>query len=225
MTIQNATAIMLADGQSLFREAIRMIVDGQADLTVVAEAEDRQSAVAEAKRTRPDVVVIDADLPGIIGTQAVRDIKDALPSCRILVLAVEPQPQQLSAALEDGANGFVTKTSPVADLLDSIRAVRDGKAVVPDDMLGSLLAHLLNRKRENAVALQKISKLTKRERQVLACLVDGADNAKIAAAFVISPETARTHIQNILTKLGVHSRLEATALVLHGDVLADLVDA
>jgi DNA-binding NarL/FixJ family response regulator len=127
-------------------------------------------------------------------------------------------------ALESGAAGFVTRAGPLGDLITAIRSVHRGEAMVPPMMLGPLLAALIRRRREQAVVLQRISMLTRREREVLVLVCRGADSRTIAEALVISPETARTHVQNVLSKLGVHSRIEAAALIGPDDLLDQLVE-
>jgi DNA-binding NarL/FixJ family response regulator len=214
--------VLIADGQSLFREAMRVVLETQDDLTVVAEAADGMQAVAEAERTRPDVALVDADLPNGDGIRATALIADRVPGCRILVLADRSDEGTLIAALEAGATGFVTKGSEIGSLIQAAKRVHQGETTIPPQMLGALLSRLIRSKREHEDALRRLGRLTRREREVLALLAQGADNAGIAQPLVISPETARTHVQNVLGKLGVHSRLEAAAFVVQNGLLEEL---
>lgn len=216
--------ILLADEQSLFREAVKVILESQSDLEVVAEARDGLQAVAEAERTRPDVALVDADLPNRDGVRATLLIKERVPSCRVVVVANHEDQKTLLDALEAGASGYLTKGAPLAELLDAARAIHRGETLIPPRMLGSLLSVLVHRRRERDEASKRMARLTRREREVLALLAEGADNQAMAQALVISPETARTHIQRVLTKLGVHSRLEAAAFVIQSGILEDLLD-
>ena len=218
---REAIRILLADRQSLFREAIRTGLEAEADLRVVGEARDGPEAVAEAERTSPDVGIVDVNLPR--GARISSRIRERVPGCRILVLATDEDYQSLIEVLDEGATGYLTKEVQLAALVDATRAVHKGETLVPPRMLGPLIATLLGRRRERDAAHHRIAQLTRREREVLALLSEGADNEGIARALVISPQTARTHIQNILTKLSVHSRLEAAAFVAHNGVLTDLV--
>jgi DNA-binding NarL/FixJ family response regulator len=218
---REAIRILLADRQSLFREAIRTGLEAEADLRVVGEARDGPEAVAEAERTSPDIAIVDVNLPR--GARISSRIRERVPGCRILVLATDEDYQSLIEVLDEGATGYLTKEVQLADLVDATRAVHKGETLVPPRMLGPLIATLLGRRRERDAAHDRIAQLTRREREVLALLSEGADNEGIARALVISPQTARTHIQNILTKLSVHSRLEAAAFVAHNGVLTDLV--
>jgi DNA-binding NarL/FixJ family response regulator len=181
--------------------------------------------VGEAERTRPDLAVLDAGLPNGDGVRAASLIKARVPECRILVLTESEDQQTLIEALEVGATGYLTKECPLQDLIDATRAIYRGETLVPGQMLGPLLARLIRRRREQDDAIRRASRLTRREREVLALLADGAGNGSIAQSLVISPETARTHITNLLQKLGVHSRLEAAAFVTTNEIRHELVDA
>jgi DNA-binding NarL/FixJ family response regulator len=217
--------VLLADEHSLFREALRVALESQGGFSVVAEARDGLQAVAEAERIRPDLVVIDADVPNCDGIRATRLIAERVPACRVMVLAAEEHQDLLIEALEAGATGYLTKASPLADLIDAARSVHAGDMVIPPRMLRALLLRLIRRRRGGGEAPRRMAMLTRRQRQVLALLTQGADNEAIAQALVISPQTARTHIQNVLGKLGVHSRLEAAAFVMRNGILDRLVDA
>jgi DNA-binding NarL/FixJ family response regulator len=217
--------ILLADGHSLFREALATALASEPDLTVVGEARDGLEAVAEASRTFPQVAVLDADLPNGDGVRAAGLIRERVPNCRIVILAADEEPDVLTSAVESGASGYLTKASPLTDLVDAIRAVHRGDTLVPAQMLGGLLEKLITRRREHDEAVRRLSRLTSREREVLTLLAEGGDNDSIAQTLVISPQTARTHIQNVLVKLGVHSRLEAAALAIHNGLLGDLASS
>jgi DNA-binding NarL/FixJ family response regulator len=214
--------VLIADEQSLFREAVRAFLDSTREFEVVAEARDGLQAVAESERTRPDVIVIDANLPNCDGIRATSLIKASLPDPRVVVLSDEEDQRTLLAALEAGASGYLSKASPLTELTGALRAVHDGATLIPQQMVGGLIGHLLRRQGEQDEALRRASKLSHREREVLALLVNGADNDTIARELVISPQTARTHIQNLLSKLGVHSRLEAVAFVRDSGLVEEL---
>jgi two-component system, NarL family, response regulator LiaR len=217
--------ILLADGQSLFREAVKVVLESEPGLVVVAEASEGLEVVAAAERTRPNVALIDMNLANCDGVRATYLITERVPECRICVLAVEEDERTLVDAVEAGATGFVTKESPLSELIGAVRTLHAGETIIPSRMLGPLLSRLIQRRREQDDALRKASELTRREREVLALLADGADNDSIAQALVISPQTARTHIQNLLGKLGVHSRLEAAAFVVRNGILDVLIGA
>lgn len=217
--------ILLADGQSLFREAVKVVLESERGLKVVAEAGDGLEAVAAAERSQPDVALIDMNLANCEGIRATYLITERVPACAVCVLAEEEDEGALVDAVEAGATGFVTKESPLSELIGAARALHAGETLLPPRMLGPLLSRLIQRRREQDEAHRKTSALTRREREVLALLADGADNDGIAQTLVISPQTARTHIQNVLGKLGVHSRLEAAAFVVQNGIMDMLVGA
>ena len=217
--------VLLAERRSLFRDAMHMVIGREPDLEIVAEARDGLQAIAEAARMRPDVALIDADLPNCDGVRAVARILEQVPDCGVIVLSDEEDETLLIAALEAGAVGYLAKSSPVEELLRATRAVGDGEALVPPRLLRSALGRLVRRSGERDEAMRLLADLTRREREVLALLARGADNDGIALRLVISPETARTHIQRVLSKLGVHSRLEAASFVARTGLEEHLVGA
>ena len=215
--------ILLAEEQSLFREAVKVALTGQDEFSVVGEARDGLQAVTEADRTRPNLALVDAYLPNCDGVRATALIKEAVPECRVLLLLSNDEDYRtVVKGLEAGASGFLTKEAPLSELIEAVRAVHRGETLVPPQMLGAILSQLIQRRREQEGAVRRMARLTRREREVLARLAEGADSDGIAQALVISPETARTHIQNVLSKLGVHSRLEAAAFVIHNGLLEEL---
>jgi DNA-binding NarL/FixJ family response regulator len=139
-----------------------------------------------------------------------------------LILCDENDDRIFVDALEAGASGFLSKSSPLAELTDAVRSLVRGEILIPSRMMGGLLARLIRRRREQDHALRALSRLTRREREVLRLLAQGTDNDGIAQTLVISPQTARTHVQNVLGKLGVHSRLEAAAFVTSSGLLEEL---
>jgi DNA-binding NarL/FixJ family response regulator len=205
--------ILLADDQALFREAVRFALSRFPDMEVVAERNDGIQAVREAERTQPDVAFVDIDLPSAGGIEATRSIVEAVPGCGVIVVAPDSDDRSLLQAVMAGASGYLSRRAHLVDLIESARRVHRGEAVIPPSMSRWLLVQLTGIRREANGALARLGHLTNRERQVLALLSRGADNRRIARELAISPETARTHIQNVLGKLGVHSRVEAAAFV------------
>lgn len=216
-----AVRIILADEQALFREAVGALLDGEPDLHVVAQADTGHAAVNEALRVQPDCALLDAGLKNCDGIAAARLVIEGVPTCRVIVLAREADAEGLIDALEAGARGYLTKASPLEELIGAVRAVHRGETLVPQSMLGELVSGLTRRRRRRDEAARMMGRLTRREREVLALLARGAGNAAIAEELVISPETARTHIQNAIGKLGVHSRLEAAMFATENGILVD----
>jgi DNA-binding NarL/FixJ family response regulator len=219
---QRRVRVILADGHALFREAITSALEAHDEIVVVADVGDGLGAIGKAVQLRPDCAFLDVHLAGIDGIEATRRIKERLPGCAVIVLSPNEDDALLVAAIEAGANGFLTKDCPLTDLIAAARSVLRGEVVVPPRLLPPLLSGLMRHRKEQDEAMRRLARLTRREREVLALLADGAGNDRIAEELVISPQTARTHVQNLITKLGVHSRLEAAMFAAHNDIVHDL---
>jgi DNA-binding NarL/FixJ family response regulator len=214
--------ILLADAEPLLCDAVKLSFDTEPDLEVIGTAGDGVETLQAARREHPDVVVLDADLPNRDGLEVTRELAlDGSPP-GVLVLAGREDEDLLLRSVEAGARAFVARSSPMPDLVEAVRSLGRGELGIPHHLLGGLVDRLVARRRDHHDASQRLSGLTRRERQVLALLADGADNDDIARALVISPQTARSHVQNALRKLGVHSRLEAMAFVTRNGMLAEL---
>ena len=217
-----AIRVLVADEQALFRQAVRIVLERERDLRVVAEAQTGSDAISEAERARPDVALLPVRPPRFEGLTATMTLRERLPLCRVIVLTDEGDPQILRKAIESGAAGYLTKDIPMSELTAGIRAVHRGDTLVPPDMLGELFDGFFARRREEGEALRLLSRLSSREQEVLGLLVDGAGNEEIGRLLVISPHTARTHIQRVIRKLGVHSRLEAAMLATQSGIVNEL---
>jgi DNA-binding NarL/FixJ family response regulator len=201
--------VLVASRRSLFREALLSSLFSDPRVVVVGECSFGPTAVTESARAKPDVALLDAALPPYGGPKCASLIIDAAPACRVLLLADADASAVLVDAFDSGASGLLTKSASVADLLEAIHDVSRGDVVVPRSLLSELIRHLVARRRDREGARALLDRLTTREREVLTLLASGADNRAIASALFISPLTARTHVQNVLRKLRVHSRLEA----------------
>jgi DNA-binding NarL/FixJ family response regulator len=219
------TRVFVAIENRLYGEMLREGIDREADLVVVGAANDAETAVASAAETGANVILLSSSLPGFAGGAASCMLRDGAPESRVIVLADERDQGVLAEGLGCGASGYLTKDCTLAEVIDAVRGVARGDVLVPPAMLGPLLSGLLERKKSHDAALLRLSRLSTRERQVLALVARGKKTAEIAGALVISPETARTHVQNILTKLGVHSRLEAASFVIEYGLVAHLDEA
>jgi DNA-binding NarL/FixJ family response regulator len=206
--------IYLADEHALFRAALRVALDSQADLCVVGECGNGAELVEEVRRRLVDVLIVDITLPGRNGFEVCADIRAAELPVRVLAMSDSAEDKTLLQALEAGADGYVTRDGRLADMVGAARAVMRGEACVPRRMLGGLLQSLIQRRRATDDVQARYDRLSRREKETLALLGRGYDHEAIARELVISPQTARTHIQNVLGKLAVHSRLEAAALAI-----------
>jgi len=216
-------SILLFDSQALVRQTLRTALEARTGFRIVAEARDAAEAVAAAEALHPDAAFVQASLDPSELLRVVELIKEHAPECRVILIGAEQDVDLMIAAIDAGASGFFTKNSSFSEIVDAASRATRGQLMLPRSHLEELLTHLLRRRGEELQVLRKISKLTDRERQVLALLAAGEDNERIGRALVISPHTARTHIQNVISKLGLHSRLEAVAFVRRLGTHADLL--
>jgi two-component system, NarL family, nitrate/nitrite response regulator NarL len=204
--------VVLAEPHRLLRDALREALRDEHGFEVVATDGDTSATLLQVERVRAAVVLVGATLRDELPALCER-LHGLDASTRALVFDGEGSEDNLLHAIESGAAGYVTGEGGLAGVAEAIRCITRGEAVVPPAMLGPLLRRLISRQREAAEAAERLVTLTPREREVLSLLVEGRDVDGIAAALFISPETARTHVQRVLRKLGVHSRLEAITLV------------
>ncbi len=205
----SAIRVVVADPRRLLREALAEYL--AAECFEVATAGDHSSTVLQAQRIRADVVVmagVDEALPSLC-----RQLHELAPPPRTLLIDGPARDDVLLEAVEAGVDGYLVGDGGVSELVEAIGALTRDESVVPPAMLGSLLRGLIERRREAARASETLDRLTRREREILALLVEGLDDERMGERLFISPQTARTHVQRILQKLEVHSRLEAISLV------------
>lgn len=207
--------VLIVDDHKLFAEAIRSALtsDGlrMEVLPVVTSAKEGLTA---AKAAKPDLALIDLGLPDENGVELGRKILEACPETIVLAVTALSDPQLLREVMKAGFHGFITKDTPIARFVESIEAAMSGHVVVPHRLAARAVGARSSEERDAGLLAEQ---LTGRERDVLGMLVEGARSEHIAKRMSISPNTVRTHIQNILTKLQVHSRLEAAAFaVKHG---------
>jgi DNA-binding NarL/FixJ family response regulator len=215
-------SIVLGDRHPLFQEAVRSVLEDEPELRVVATAGDGNRAILEAERHRPHVALLSANLMNCDGFSATALIRSRVPSCRVVILAGDRNNAALARAIEAGASGYLPQDCPLPEVIAAIHAVHRGDVLIPPNMLGDLIERLAGRANGREQGRRLLSALTKREREILLFLTRGADNDAMAEELFISPQTARTHVQNVLAKLGVHSRLEAIAFVNRNALLDDL---
>ncbi|GAA3518112.1 response regulator [Actinocatenispora rupis] len=202
--------VLVCDDQVLIRTGLATIIDAQRDLETVGECGDGQAAVDLTARLRPDVVVMDVRMPVLDGIQATRQLAGAgVPHpVKVLVVTTFNLDEYVYEALRAGASGFLLKDAPPAQLLHGIRTVASGAALLDPEVTRQLVGRYAARIRPADRADPDIP-LTPRELEVLRLLADGRSNSEIAAALVISPETVKTFVSRILTKLDLRDRVQA----------------
>ncbi|NUV56685.1 response regulator transcription factor [Streptomyces coelicolor] len=208
MTDASPTRILLADDHALVRRGVRLILDGEPDLTVVAEAADGAEALELAREHRPDLAVLDIAMPRLTGLQAARELSRTLPETRILVLTMYDNEQFFFEALAAGASGYVLKSVADRDLVEACHATMRGEPILYPGAVNALIHNYLGLAREGRSLPAKA--ITDREEQILKLVAEGHTSQQIADMLVISPKTVERHRANLLAKLGLKDRLELT---------------
>lgn len=201
--------VLLADDQELVRHGFAALIEAEPDLTVVGQATSGAEAIDLAYLTRPDVVLMDIRMPRLDGIAATQRITSdqRLAEVRILVLTTFGTDEYIYGALRAGASGFLLKDTGPAQLLDGIRIVADGGALIAPTITKRLIEEFAARPDPNRTAAQ-LDRLTERELDVLVHVAQGLSNAEIADALIISPLTAKTHVSSILSKVGARDRAQ-----------------
>jgi DNA-binding NarL/FixJ family response regulator len=201
--------ILLADDQALIRSGIRALLDAEDDIEVVAEAADGGQAVTLAAQHRPDIALVDIQMPVVDGIEATRQIvtDERLAEVRVVILTNFGLDEYIFRALRAGASGFLLKDTQPADLLQALRIVMRGDSLLSPAVTRRLISEFVARP-PDAVAAAGMERLTNREREVVAMVAHGLSNDEIAAAMVLSPTTAKTHVSRAMVKLGARDRAQ-----------------
>jgi DNA-binding NarL/FixJ family response regulator len=201
--------LLLLEDHASYRQLLSMFANAQEDLKVVAEVRRADEAGTAAAATRPDVAVVDLDLPGGTGVGAIHDIRRVSPGTGCVVLSALNEDVEFGRAIEAGASAVLHKSIDIEELLDVLRAVADGRTVLPAEQTSRRLRALASSRDRGWHVRVLHEHVSPREREVLELLAEGADNRRIARQLGITQNTVQTHIRNLLAKLGVQSRLEA----------------
>ncbi|MGH9299664.1 MAG: LuxR C-terminal-related transcriptional regulator [Acidimicrobiales bacterium] len=211
--------VFLGGGSTVELESLDFALSRRPDIEVLGFEPTVAGTVEKVGAKGPDVALVCADTPNWDGIRACADIKKLPTAARVIVVGVEGDHSTLLAAVKAGADGYLTVSDSLEDLVAAVHQVRAGESRIPAGMLGVLLRGLIELRREDDAAMERYGTLRPREREVLAELVAGLDHHAIAAKLHLSPHTARTHTQNIFAKLDVHSRMEAARFVFDHDLL------
>jgi DNA-binding NarL/FixJ family response regulator len=215
-----AIRVLLADDHALFRRGLRVTLDLEPDIAVVAESGDGAEAARRAAETLPDVVLMDVRMPRRGGIEACMAIKAAMPSARIVMLTMSDDEGDLYQAIKAGASGYLLKDLPIEEVASSIRSVMTGQSLISPALASKLLTEFAAMaKRGDAVHQVPSPRLTARELEVLRLVARGLNNRDIARELVISENTVKNHVRNILEKLQLHSRMEAVVYAVREKLL------
>jgi DNA-binding NarL/FixJ family response regulator len=216
----DAIRVLIADDHALFRRGLQMVLEQEADISVVGEAGDGQEAVEKAGETMPDVVLMDVRMPKRGGIEATKAIKELMPHIKILMLTISDEEADLYDAIKAGATGYLLKEVSIEEVGNAIRSVQTGQSLISPSMASKLLsefATMVKRADEKQAAPQP--RLTDREMEVLKLVAKGRNNRDIAKELFISENTVKNHIRNILEKLHLHSRMEAVVYAVREKLL------
>jgi DNA-binding NarL/FixJ family response regulator len=207
--------VLLVDDDPLVRAGLRMILSSADDLEVVGEADDGARAVAAVRDHRPDVVLMDirmAEMDGIAATAALRHLE---PAPQVIVLTTFQADEQVLGALHAGASGFLVKDTPPLEIINAVRVVAAGEAIISPSATRTLLAHFGDPRaaERRRAAADRLATLTERELEVATAIGSGASNAEVATALFMSEATVKAHVSRLLTKLGATNRVQIAILV------------
>jgi DNA-binding NarL/FixJ family response regulator len=201
--------VLIVDDHDLFRTGLASLLARQSDIEVVAQASGGRMGVRLADELKPDVVLMDLRMPDLEGPEATRAILERRPSTRVVALTVLSAEEDVAAAVDAGACGFLAKDTPIDSVIVAVRAAAEGAAWLSPRAAEIVLGHMRRDGVDPGSTDGYHDELSARELEVLRLIAQGMENTEIAAALSISPRTAKNHVSNILTKLGVPSRVQA----------------
>jgi DNA-binding NarL/FixJ family response regulator len=208
-----AIRVLLVDDEQLVRSGLRMILESAGDIEVVGEAADGGGAVEQMRLHRPDVVLMDIRMPAMDGLAATRELTTLPDPPKVIMLTTFELDEYVRAALEHGAVGFLLKDTPPRDLIQAIRTVADGNAMLAPTVTRRLLAEFAAGGAQAVAARQRLEVLTGRELEVAVAVAQGLSNAEIGRRLFMSEATVKAHVSRVLAKLGLTNRVQAAILV------------
>ena len=207
--------VMLVDDHALIRQGLGKILGLDPELEVVAEASDGAAAVASVRQHQPDVVLMDINMPVMNGLEATRIIKQEYPEIGVIALTIHDDEEYVFELVNIGVSGYVLKDVEAETLIDAVKQVAAGKSIIHPDITAKLLGEF-KRLHKNET---EIPKLTRREKEVLQCIVKGLSNKAIGEQLYISEKTVKNHITNILRKLDLHDRTQAAIFAVKNNLV------
>jgi DNA-binding NarL/FixJ family response regulator len=210
--------VLVVDDDNLMRAGLTMIIEQTSDVSVVGEAEDGRQGVLAARRELPDVVLMDVRMPVVDGIEATREIVSLPNPPRVLILTTFELDEYVFNALDAGASGFLLKRTPPEQLIEGIRTVAAGDALLSPSVTKRLIAEFARRPVERELS-PLLAELTDREREVLVAMARGLSNAELAEELYISENTVKTHVSRVLTKLGARDRVNAVVMAYQGGLM------
>ncbi len=204
--------VLIADDQALVRDGFGMILDAQADIEVVGQASDGRQAVDLSRELRPDVVLMDIRMPEVDGVEATRRLMADPESPRILMLTTFDQNEYVYDAMKAGASGFLLKDVRREELINAVRSVAAGDALLASSLTRRFIEDFVRRPPPGAAPSGALAELTEREAEVVRLVARGLSNAEIAERMVVSEATVKTHVARVLSKLGLRDRTQVVVM-------------
>jgi two-component system, NarL family, nitrate/nitrite response regulator NarL len=214
-----ATKVLVVDDHRTFAEALALALQMDRGL-IVSVAGGGTEGLRLVDEEHPDVVLLDVEMPGMAGIEVIRQIRQRRPDTKIVMLSAHDDELLRARALEAGAAGYVSKLTPVDQVPVIVRRAHQGEALVDRDERNRLTRVLHHRRHQESTERQRVNRLTARQLEILTLLAQGVRPKDIAAQIGVTPQTLRTHVQNMLTRLGVHSKTEAVALAMRQGKIA-----
>jgi DNA-binding NarL/FixJ family response regulator len=212
--------VVVVDDHALFRHGLQMVLEVEEDIQVVAEAGDGAEGVARSEQLAPDVVLMDVRMPKQSGIEATRQIRELLPNTKVLMLTISEEEEDLYEAIKAGASGYLLKEISIEEVASAVRAVHAGQSLISPSMAAKLLSEFATMvKRTDGRQPLAPPRLTDRELGVLKLVARGHNNRDIAKELLISENTVKNHVRNILEKLHLHSRMEAVVYAVKERIL------
>lgn len=206
--------VLVVDDQPVFTEMLRVVLAMEPDIEVVGMAFTGEEGLKLAREVAVDVLLIDYHMPGMTGLQVIQELRSGGYEITSVVLTADTDEALMAQAIASGAAGYITKQQALQEVVQAVRAASAGEPVVPQFMIPRILSHFHRQQQKEQQAEAIREKLSAREIQILEQLARGQSNEEISSTFVLSPNTVRTHIHNVIKKMGVHSKLQATTLAL-----------
>lgn len=210
--------IMLVDDHTLFRKGLKLMIELEKDMKIIDEAKNGEDAITKAKVSKPDLIIMDINMPILNGLEALKMMKDIGLTSRVIIVTAQQTKSNIIAATKIGAKGYLFKDSEPATLINAIREVSVGRSYIDNDVANILTRGTSLEKNENGINPEKIKTLSKREYEVLALLSEGLNNKNIGKELFISEKTVKNHVTKIFKKLEVDDRVQAALFAYNNSI-------
>jgi len=218
VTDTNKITLIIADDHMLIREGLKQLLELEGDISVVAQAGNGQEAIEKTLEYKPDILLLDINMPEINGIDVLRRLKDVGANTKVIILTIHDDKEYLFATMKIGADGYILKDSDANSLIRAIRDVNSGRTYIQPNLAKMMVDELNYKDEESNGMLKKIRSLTKREYEVLTLIAEGLNNKDIADKLFISEKTVKNHVSSIFKKIGVNDRIQAAIFAFKNNI-------